>query len=236
MVVSDTIEKAALLQSLGVNVNLAPVCDVSNNPSDYIYPRTFGKDAKQTAAYVKTVVETMNGRKLGAVLKHFPGYGSNVDTHTGIATDTRPYTSFETADFLPFQAGIAAGAGGVLVSHNIVTCMDETLPASLSPAVHRVLRDTLGFNGVIMTDDLMMEAIKQYTGAQKAAVLAVRAGNDMVLAPISTCRFRRCWPLWRRGLSPWRKSMPPSPGSSCGKPGWALLFDRFTILFSTNPW
>ena len=115
-------------------------------------------------------------------MKHFPGYGSNVDTHTGIATDTRPYTSFETADFLPFQAGIAAGAGGVLVSHNIVTCMDETLPASLSPAVHRVLRDTLGFNGVIMTDDLMMEAIKQYTGAQKAAVLAVRAGNDMVLA------------------------------------------------------
>lgn len=182
LVISDTIEKAALLQSLGVNVNLAPVCDVSNNPSDYIYPRTFGKDAKQTAAYVKTVVETMNGRKLGAVLKHFPGYGSNVDTHTGIATDTRPYTSFETADFLPFQAGIAAGAGGVLVSHNIVTCMDETLPASLSPAVHRVLRDTLGFNGVIMTDDLMMEAIKQYTGAQKAAVLAVRAGNDMVLA------------------------------------------------------
>ncbi len=155
---------------------------MSNNPSDYIYPRTFGKDAKQTAAYVKTVVEAMNGRKLGAVLKHFPGYGSNVDTHTGIATDTRPYTSFETADFLPFQAGIAAGAGGVLVSHNIVTCMDETLPASLSPAVHRVLRDTLGFNGVIMTDDLMMEAIKQYTGAQKAAVLAVRAGNDMVLA------------------------------------------------------
>ena len=59
------------------------VCDVSNNPSDYIYPRTFGKDAKQTAADVKTVVETMNGRKLGAVLKHFPGYGSNVDTHTG---------------------------------------------------------------------------------------------------------------------------------------------------------
>lgn len=76
----------------------------------------------------KRLVETMNGRKLGAVLKHFPGYGSNVDTHTGIATDTRPYTSFETADFLPFQAGIAAGAGGVLVSHNIVTCMDETLP------------------------------------------------------------------------------------------------------------
>ena len=182
LIISDTIEKAALLKSLGINVNLAPVCDVSNNPSDYIYPRTFGKDAEQTAAYIKTVVETMSSHTLGAVLKHFPGYGSNVDTHTGIATDTRPYAAFESADFLPFQAGIAAGAGGVLVSHNIVTCMDKDLPASLSPAVNRVLRDTLGFRGVIMTDDLMMKAIQQYIGTQKAAVLAVQAGNDMVLA------------------------------------------------------
>ena len=118
---------------------------------------------------------------MGSVLKHFPGYGNNQDTHTGAAVDQRPYETFESSDFLPFQAGIQAGADAVLVSHNIVTSMDESLPASLSPAVHRVLRDTLGFDGVILTDDLAMEAAAQYAQDGSVAVLAVQAGNDMIV-------------------------------------------------------
>ena len=118
----------------------------------------------------------------GMALKHFPGYGSNVDTHTGIAIDERPLDSFRESDFLPFEAGIAAGAQSILVSHNVVNCMDSELPASLSPAVHDILRTELGFVGVIMTDDLIMEAITDYTGGENAAVLAVQAGNDMLVS------------------------------------------------------
>ncbi|SHK07479.1 beta-N-acetylhexosaminidase [Anaerocolumna jejuensis DSM 15929] len=179
---ADTKEKAELLLGLGINVNLAPVGDVSTNSSDFIYKRSFGKDAKATANYVRTVVLEMKQDKIGSVLKHFPGYGSNVDTHTGIATDTRKYDQFVKNDFLPFQAGIEAGADSILVSHNIVTSMDKDHPASLSPDVHDIIRDTLGFEGVIMTDDLSMDAIKDYTSNEKAAVQAIKAGNDLLIA------------------------------------------------------
>lgn len=181
LIKSDTKEKAQLLKSLGINVNLAPVCDVSTNPSDFIYKRSFGKNAFQTAAYVKTVVEQMNLQGIGCTLKHFPGYGNNVDTHTGIAIDKRSYKSFEESDFIPFQAGINAGSVSVLVSHNIVEAMDKKYPASLSAQVHTILRKKLNFNGVIMTDDLSMNAIKEYTSKEEAAVLAIIAGNDMVI-------------------------------------------------------
>lgn len=124
----------------------------------------------------------MKQDKIGSVLKHFPGYGSNDDTHTGIATDARKYDQFVNNDFLPFQAGIEAGADSILVSHNIVTSMDKDHPASLSPDVHDIIRDTLGFEGVIMTDDLSMDAIKDYTSNEKAAVQAIKAGNDLLIA------------------------------------------------------
>jgi beta-N-acetylhexosaminidase len=182
LIASDTKEKAKLLKSLGFNINLAPVCDVSENPSDYIYARTFGKGADEAAKYVKTVVQTMNANGIGCTLKHFPGYGNNADTHKGLSVDNRSYDTFVNSDFIPFKAGIKAGAGSILVSHNIVKCMDANLPASLSPAVHKILREDLGFQGVIMTDDLKMNAIKEYIGDQVSAVLAIKAGNDLVVA------------------------------------------------------
>ena len=182
LITSDTREKDELLASIGVNVNFAPVCDVSTDPNDFMNARSFGRDAAQTSEYVRTVVGQMAADGMGMVLKHFPGYGNNIDTHTGIATDERPIETFRESDFLPFAAGIEAGAQSVLVSHNIVTCMDSELPASLSPAVHDILRDELGFEGVIMTDDLIMEAITDYTGGENAAVLAVQAGNEMLVS------------------------------------------------------
>ena len=182
LITSDTMEKDELLSSIGVNVNFAPVCDVSTDPNDFMNARSFGRDAAQTSEYVRTVVGQMAADGMGMVLKHFPGYGNNIDTHTGIATDERPIETFRESDFLPFAAGIEAGAQAVLVSHNIVTCMDSELPASLSPAVHDILRDELGFEGVILTDDLIMEAITDYTGGENAAVLAVQAGNDMLVS------------------------------------------------------
>lgn len=178
---SDTVEKSKFLLSCGINVNLAPVCDVSTDAANFIYKRSFGQDAKATSDYVAVVVEEMKKEGIGISLKHFPGYGNNTDTHFGIAVDKRDYETFITSDFLPFLAGIEKGAGSVMVSHNIIDCMDANLPASLSPIVHRVLREELGFEGVIMTDDLSMGALKPYTGNQEAAVLAVLAGNDMLI-------------------------------------------------------
>lgn len=180
--VSDTAEKDRLLKSLGINVNLGPVCDVSQNPSDYIYKRTLGKSGKETAPAISAIVSQMKKDRMGSVLKHFPGYGSNVDTHTGIAVDTRSIESFRQNDFLPFTAGIKAGAGGIMINHNIINCLDKGHPASLSPAVVKTLRNELGFNGVIMTDDLSMSAITKYTDGKNAAVSAVIAGSDMLIS------------------------------------------------------
>lgn len=180
-IIQDARQKSVTLLGLGVNVNLAPVADVSTDPNDFIYDRSFGQDAQATAEYVSNVVKTMDAEGIGSVLKHFPGYGNNVDTHTGVAIDERPYETFQTSDYLPFTAGIQAGADAVLVSHNVMSCVDNQLPASLSPAVHNELHSTLGFQGVTMTDDLAMDAVAAYAGDQSPAVMAVKAGNDMII-------------------------------------------------------
>lgn len=187
-VVKDTHEKDILLKALGFNVNLAPVADVSTDSNDFIYDRSFGQDAQATAEYVRAVVKQMRADGMGCVLKHFPGYGNNVDTHTGIAVDKRPLETFESFDFMPFTAGLQGGGelGAVLVSHNIVKCMDPDLPASLSPAVHNILRNLMAQvgveNNVVMTDDLAMDAVKAYADSGSVAVMAIQAGNDLLIA------------------------------------------------------
>ena len=153
---------------------------IRSDPQDFIYARSFGQDAEQTTEYVRTVVQTMSQEQMGSVLKHFPGYGNNSDTHTGIAYDERPIERFVNSDFLPFQAGIDAGADMVLVAHNVVSCMDDQVPASISLPVHNILRNELGFDGVIITDDLVMEGVRQFAGDAEIAVRAVQAGNDML--------------------------------------------------------
>lgn len=178
---ADAGEKSEGLRRYGINVNFAPVADVSTDPGDFMYDRTFGEDAREAARFVAVSVTEMDRAGVGSVLKHFPGYGDNDDTHTGIAVDERPWEQFMIHDFAPFREGILCGAGAVLVSHNIVTCMDETLPASLSPEIHRILREELGFEGVILTDDLAMGAVKAYAKDGAIAELAVLAGNDMIV-------------------------------------------------------
>lgn len=178
---ADTQAKSQLLLDLGLNLNLAPVCDVSTDPDDFIYQRSLGLPAEDSAEIIAAMVGAMEEAGISGSLKHFPGYGNNKDTHTGISIDGRPYEQFVREDFLPFQAGVGAGAPSVMVSHNIINCMDSSRPASLSKAVHDVLRNELGFEGVIMSDDLAMDAVKLYTGGQSPAVEAFRAGNDLLL-------------------------------------------------------
>ena len=173
-------EKCALLKDLGLNVNLAPVVDIATERNAFMYDRSLGQDAQITADFAVNVVTLMDSYRLGSCLKHFPGYGNNVDTHTGIAVDSRSLEELESKDLLPFAAGIEAGCDAILISHTIVECFDPETPASLSPAVHDYLRKTMGFEGVIVTDDLVMEAITDAYGAGEAAVLAVLAGNDLL--------------------------------------------------------
>lgn len=183
-------EKAQLLGGLGINVNLAPVCDISTQSGAFMYRRSLGQSTEITGQFVAGAVETMQSQGVAAVMKHFPGYGNNADTHVGIATDTRSLESLERADLQPFFDGIAAGGNAILVSHNIVTALDADAPASLSQAVHRYLRLAMGFDGVIMTDDLSMEAITQRYGAGEAAVLAVLAGNDLLCSTDYETQYR----------------------------------------------
>lgn len=181
LVKSDAREKADFLLNLGVNVNLAPVCDVPVSEYDFMYPRAYSTDAEEVSEYVSEIVGIWRNKGLGCTLKHFPGYGNTTDTHFDSAHDNREYDEFLSRDLLPFEAGIEAGAGAVMVSHNIVICMDDENPASLSKKVHEVLRENLGFDGVIITDDLGMTAALMATGYENPVVPALLAGNDMVI-------------------------------------------------------
>ena len=173
-------EKAQLLSSLRINVILGPVCDITTDSSAFMYSRSLGQDKYTTGDFVYATVRAMLHQGVGSCLKHFPGYGNNIDTHTAMAYDSRSLAQLEETDLFPFACGIAAGADAILVSHTIVECLDPETPASLSPAVHAYLRETMDFGGVIVTDDLVMQAITDVYGAGEAAVLAVLAGNDLL--------------------------------------------------------
>lgn len=182
LVVSDTQEKSDVLLDYGINVNFAPVCDYSDVPGAFMYSRSFGANVNETCTYVEKVVSTMKEKKIGSVMKHFPGYGNNGDTHTNVIVDDRPYDDFVNTDFKPFIAGVNAGADCILVSHNIVKSIDENYPASLSIKMNRIIRNEIGFDGVIITDDLMMSGVANLYSKDEVAVRAVLAGNDMILS------------------------------------------------------
>jgi len=201
-VLSIETEKASLLHSLGINVNMAPVCDIATEPDAFLYQRSLGQSPEETGRFVQATVQIMENYSLGNVLKHFPGYGNNADTHTGIVTDDRSLEELEAVDLVPFAAGIEAGCDAILVSHTIVTSLDNTLPASLSPAVHTYLRNTMGFDGVIVTDDLVMQAITDAYGPEEAAVLAVLAGNDLLCSTEYPVQYQAVLDAVRSGRIP----------------------------------
>lgn len=180
LVVHAEEEKSQLLHDLGISVNLGPVCDLADDPQAFMYQRSMGSDIQTVSDFVTGTVQIMGENSIGSALKHFPGYGNNTDTHTGMAVDSRTLDELAQRDLLPFAAGIQAGCDAILVSHTIVEAFDPSLPASLSPAVHQYLREDMSFSGVILTDDLVMQAITDTYGAGEAAVMAVLAGNDLL--------------------------------------------------------
>lgn len=178
LIYDDTVNKSMLLSELGINVNLAPVVDISMDSNDYMYERSLGENTETTSLYARTVIDASKGLGVSYTLKHFPGYGNNIDTHTNVAIDNRSYESILENDIPPFEAGIDEGAEAVLVSHNVVSSIDGDNPASLSKRVHNLLRDDLGFSGVVITDDLSMGAI---SSIGDVSVKSVLAGNNMLI-------------------------------------------------------
>lgn len=195
-------EKAQLLSGLGINVNLAPVCDITTNPSAFMYRRSLGQSPAVTGEFVADSIQTMGRFGVAAVMKHFPGYGNNADTHTGIARDSRSLETLETEDMQPFFAGISAGGGAILVSHTIVEAIDPEYPASLSQPMNYYLRLAMNFGGVIITDDLSMDAIAAQYGTEEAAVLAVLAGNDLLCSTEFETQYSAVLKACRSGRIP----------------------------------
>lgn len=180
-VLEDSKSKAELLKSVGINAGLYPVADLPIDPYSFIYDRTIGQDAKETSKYIQQIVKSLNEAKVGSTLKHFPGYGDNGDSHTDVIEDNRSLKTLRQADLLPFKAGIEAGADSVLVSHNILTEIDD-VPASISPKITAILRDELTFDGVVMTDDFDMAGLADLISQEEAAYQSIAAGNDLVLS------------------------------------------------------
>ena len=174
----DTINKSKLLNNLGLNLNLAPVVDVSTDPNAYMYERTLKQNTTLTSTFAKTVIEASKGTGVSYTLKHFPGYGNNADTHIGVTVDTRTFEELVENDLPPFSAGIKAGSEAILVSHNTVTAIDPNSQASISADVHNLLRDDMKFTGIIMTDDISMDAVSNITDVVPNSILA---GNDLII-------------------------------------------------------
>jgi len=170
------------LNSLGINLNFAPVADLALNPKNRVivyYGRSYGKDYKKVIAYDKTFIEAMHNYNIATTLKHFPGHGSSFgDTHKGFVDVTNQWRDIELKPYYALKDSTDA----VMVAHIFNKRLDSKYPASLSKnIVTSLLRDTIGFKGVIITDDLQMGAIKKHYSLKKRIELAINAGNDLLL-------------------------------------------------------
>jgi beta-N-acetylhexosaminidase len=175
---------AAGLRQLGVGLNLAPVADVRTNPRDEVIgDRSFGSNPAAVAPLVSAAVQGFHDGGVGATLKHFPGLGGAAgDPHLAIPTDASSDAQWEQIQMPAFRAGIAAGADAVMTTAVYVPGLGGgTVPAMFSAPVVSRLRTQLGFDGVIMSDSVSMGGIGSRYSPPEATVLALAAGNDMVL-------------------------------------------------------
>ncbi len=176
---------AAGLRRLGIGLNLAPVADLRTNPDDAVIgDRSFGADPERVGAMVAAAVDGLHQSGVGATLKHFPGLGGSAgDPHAAMPTDGRTRDQWEATISLSFSAGIAAGADAVMTAAEYVPGLDPSLtPALFSRlVVTGLLRERLGFRGVIVTDALDMGGIAARYSLPEAAVAAIKAGNDLLL-------------------------------------------------------
>ncbi|MCH2162347.1 MAG: beta-N-acetylhexosaminidase, partial [Phycisphaerales bacterium] len=177
-------ELAADLRPVGIDLDLAPVVDVDSNPANpVIGPRSFGRDSDHVGVCGAALIESMQAGGVAACAKHFPGHGDTAeDSHLALPRLSHDRSRLDRVELPPFQAAIAADVASIMISHVLYDALDPDVPSTLSRrVVTGLLREELGFEGVIVSDDLQMQAIADQYEVGKAAVAAVRAGIDMVL-------------------------------------------------------
>jgi beta-N-acetylhexosaminidase len=182
------VSDATILKQLGINLNLAPVADVQTISDDatIIPTRMYGTTPDKVTSFVSAYLDGLQGLGVIGCLKHWPGLGwSTVDPHDALPVTNRSQSDLNNIDFAPYRALIAKGQVDMIMStHTLVTAYDPTMPATVSPImIDQVLRHDLGYQGVVITDGLYMGAITQRWSVAQAAVLAVIAGNDLLLGP-----------------------------------------------------
>jgi beta-N-acetylhexosaminidase len=172
------------LKSVGINMNMAPVLDVNSNPDNpVIGDRAFGSDAETVIEMGLVTAAGLQDSKVVACGKHFPGHGdTNADSHKELPVVNASRERLEAVEFAPFRRATAAGVASLMTAHVLYRALDERLPATLSPdIITHLLREQMGYDGVVLTDDLEMHAIVDHYGPGDAAVRALLAGCDVLL-------------------------------------------------------
>jgi beta-glucosidase-like glycosyl hydrolase/CubicO group peptidase (beta-lactamase class C family) len=179
-------------KAIGIRLAFAPVVDVNNNPANpVINTRSFGEDAASVAAMSAAFVRGLQSEGVAATAKHFPGHGdTDVDSHLAMPIVGSNRERLNAVELVPFRAAIGAGIAGIMTAHVALPAVShDSIPSTLSPLiVTGLLRDSLGFRGLTVTDALSMEGIGGGYTIEKSAVLAVRAGADILLKPTDTRR------------------------------------------------
>ncbi|WP_243467446.1 beta-N-acetylhexosaminidase [Acetivibrio straminisolvens] len=179
----------AELSALGFNMNFAPVADVNTNPDNpVIGDRAFGSDPYKVAAMVQEMTRGMQEHNVCTVLKHFPGHGdTSYDSHLGQVVINHDIERLRQIELIPFEKGILSGADGVMTAHIMLpNITDDNLPATLSDEILTgLLRNKLKHQKLIITDAMEMKAISNYWSSSEAAVMAFKAGADIILMPDS---------------------------------------------------
>jgi beta-N-acetylhexosaminidase len=179
------------LAAVGITMNFAPVADIRTNPDSMIGNRAFSDDPTAVAAMVAAVVEGMQAVGVSSVVKHFPGHGdTTADSHDGLVSLPHDIERLREIELKPFVAAIESGVDGIMTAHIAVPAISgEGVPTTFSPElITGVLRDELGFDGLIMTDSLTMRAIRKTWDSGESAVKAILAGADIILQPLDPDR------------------------------------------------
>jgi beta-N-acetylhexosaminidase len=179
-------------RATGIHINFAPTIDVNNNPANpVINVRSFGEDPERVARLAVQFIRGSENAGVLATAKHFPGHGdTDVDSHVGLPVVGSNRARLDSVELVPFRAAIRAGVPLVMTAHiALPAIVDRETPATLAPGIiHDLLRDTLGFGGLTVTDALTMEGVGKGYSVEESAVQAVRAGSDVLLMPRDTRR------------------------------------------------
>jgi beta-N-acetylhexosaminidase len=191
---SDLVRRAARiigreLALMGITMNLAPVADLLLHPQNRVIgKRSYGKDPHRVGAMVVAAIEGLQAAGVAACAKHFPGHGATAtDSHQALPTLERSREDLEQAELIPFRMGVRAEVAAIMPGHLLCPALDPDLPATLSPSILQgLLRQALGFEGCVISDDLAMGALNQWGTIEERGVAAMKAGVDFLLVAKGT--------------------------------------------------